>query len=199
MIRGGGVPRRYLAFAVPQNGPAAPQRCRRCAWLHHGRGLQQPRRIQGCGAIAPRQWHAPLGYRTISIPLPGRWGMLRVKARAGARPLRGCGLDPSAFPIPVARHGVGAKHRFLLKNIVRRPRRLTVEAPYKGPPACRAAKLAGVASQARGFLLRTTGTRCAVDTASAASCKKPTACHNPAPSRQSSETKHTSRGRLLRM
>jgi hypothetical protein len=40
-----------------------------------------------------------------------RVGMLRLKARADARPLRGYGLDPSASPLFVARHSVGANRR----------------------------------------------------------------------------------------
>lgn len=43
-------------------------------------------------------------------------GMLRVKARAGARQLRGDGLDPSAFPVPYGSHSVGAKHRLSVKK-----------------------------------------------------------------------------------
>ena len=51
LIRGGGVPRRYLAYAVPQNGPAAPELRRRCAWLHHGRGPHSPTEYKVAGAI----------------------------------------------------------------------------------------------------------------------------------------------------
>jgi hypothetical protein len=63
----------------------------------------------------------------------------------------------------------------------------------QGPPARRAARLAGVASRSRGSLLWATGTSCAL-TVISRSCKKLTACHNRAPSRQSPETKHLRRG-----
>ena len=51
MIRGGGVPRMYLAYAVPQNGPATPELRRRCAWLHHGLGPHSPTEYKVAGAI----------------------------------------------------------------------------------------------------------------------------------------------------
>jgi hypothetical protein len=36
-IRGGGDPTQNMAFrAAIENGPAAPELRRRCAWLHHG-------------------------------------------------------------------------------------------------------------------------------------------------------------------
>ena len=41
----------YLAYAVPQNGPAAPELRRRCAWLHHGLGPHSPTEYKVAGAI----------------------------------------------------------------------------------------------------------------------------------------------------
>jgi len=59
--------------------------------------------------------------------------MLRVKARAYARPLRGFGLDPSAFPVFVACHHVGGdRRRSAQKSEL--PHGLTRNAPYKVHP-----------------------------------------------------------------
>ena len=63
----------------------------------------------------------------------------------------------------------------------------------QGPPARRAAGLGAVAARSRGSLLWTTGTSC-VCARNRRSFKKATACHNRAPSRQSSGTKHLRRG-----
>ncbi len=41
----------YLAYAVPQNGPATPELRRRCAWLHHGLGPHSPTEYKVAGAI----------------------------------------------------------------------------------------------------------------------------------------------------
>ncbi len=63
----------------------------------------------------------------------------------------------------------------------------------QGPPARRAAGLVAVATRARGSFLWTTGTSCAGARASRFRNQQ-TACHNRTLSRQSSETKHLSRG-----
>jgi hypothetical protein len=63
----------------------------------------------------------------------------------------------------------------------------------QGPPAHRAAGLVAVAARPRGSLLWTIGTSC-VCARNRRSCKKDTACHNRAPSRQSSGTQHLRRG-----
>ena len=93
----------------------------------------QPHRIQGCRRDLLRaRGTAPLG----SIGhhrRGGRLGMLRVKARAYARPLRGFGLDPSAFPVFVACHHVGGdRRRSAQKSEL--PHGLTRNAPYKVHP-----------------------------------------------------------------
>jgi hypothetical protein len=49
-----------------------------------------PTEYKVAGAILPRPWQAPLGYLSRGhLALTSGLGMLRVKARAGARPLRG--------------------------------------------------------------------------------------------------------------
>src|ERR1700757_707956 len=66
-VRGGGVPACVMAF-VPRKrmGSAASELRCRCAWLHHGSG-PWTHRIQGCGAIDPRdRKRAPL--RSSSQP-----------------------------------------------------------------------------------------------------------------------------------
>src|SRR6202171_715630 len=62
----------------------------------------------------------------------------------------------------------------------------------QGPPAHRAAGLVAVAARWCGSLLWTTGTSC-VCACNRRSFTKETACHNRAPSRQSSGTKHLRR------
>jgi hypothetical protein len=39
-VRGGGVPALVVAFMPRENGSAASELRRRCAWLHHGSGLE---------------------------------------------------------------------------------------------------------------------------------------------------------------
>jgi hypothetical protein len=95
------------------------------------------------------------------------------------------------------RGGVGVQpqlHQRALPPVgLRQRRRCLAEtlAPVgpQGPPARRAARLVTLS---RGSLLWITGTSCA---AAGISCsrKKHTACHNRAPSRQSSDTKHLRR------
>jgi hypothetical protein len=61
---------------------------------------------------APEAWLRSDCLVARLIPPPaGGLGMLRVKSRASARPLRGYGLDPSAFPVRVARQSVGVRRR----------------------------------------------------------------------------------------
>ncbi len=96
----------------------------------------QPHRIQGCRRDLLRaRGTAPLG----SIGhhrRGGRLGMLRVKARAYARPLRGFGLDPSAFPVFVACHHVGGdRRRSAQKSEL--PARLDKKRPIQGTSAYR--------------------------------------------------------------
>jgi hypothetical protein len=110
------------------------------------------------------------------------------------------GLDPSALPVCMARHNVGALRRHSAKDkegIPARPKHLTIKAPYNGPPARRAARRVAVATQARGSLLWTTGTSC-VSPRDRRSLNKQTACHSRAPSRQSSGTKHEGRDPSLK-
>jgi len=95
----------------------------------------QPHRIQGCRRDLLRaRGTAPLG----SIGhhrRGGRLGMLRVKARAYARPLRGFGLDPSAFPVFVACHHVGGdRRRSAQKSEL--PARLDKKRPIQGTSVC---------------------------------------------------------------
>ena len=101
----------YLAYAVPQNGPATPELRRRCAWLHHGLGPHSPTEYKVAGAIFSAPVARLRSDQSVITVEVGRLGMLRVKARAYARPLRGFGLDPSAFPVFVACHHVGGDRR----------------------------------------------------------------------------------------
>jgi putative transposase len=66
----------------------------------------------------------------------------------------------------------------------------------QAPPARRPARLAAVAARARGSLLWTTGTSFAASRIRRCRFSHSTACHNRAPSCQSSGTKHLRRGRL---
>ena len=100
----------------------------------------QPHRIQGCRRDLLRaRGTAPLG--SIGHHRGGgRLGMLRVKARAYARPLRGFGLDPSAFPVCVAYHHVGGDRRRLAQKS-ELPARLDKKRPIQGtsiPPGAAA-------------------------------------------------------------
>jgi len=64
----------------------------------------------------------------------------------------------------------------------------------QGPPARRSARLVAVASRARGSLLWTTGTSCAVPVSARRRSTHSTACHNRMLSRQPPGTKHEGRG-----
>ena len=53
-------------------------------------GFNSPTEYKVAGAILPRPWQAPLGFLNQAHLVKARGlGMLRVKARACARPLRG--------------------------------------------------------------------------------------------------------------
>jgi len=131
---------------------------------------------------------------------PARHGAAMNAEFAGQRLSRqGAVLDISARAR--RRGGVGVQsqmHQQALPAVGLWQRRCCVAetlAPVgpQGPPTRRAARRVTVAPRARGSLLWTTGTSCAVAGISR-SRKKQTACHNRALSRQSSETKHLRRG-----
>src|SRR5205085_12207149 len=87
----------------------------------------------------------------------GRLGMLRVKARAYARPLRGFGLDPSAFPVFVACHHVGGdRRRSAQKSEL--PAWLDKKRPIQGTSRAALRRTRGGRSAPRGSLLFATGT-----------------------------------------
>src|SRR5215469_13356875 len=94
-----------------------------CNWPGAGlcsRREARCRNGKGSGARVPRPsaWELHSDYRSRCNARHWRvdWERRRVKARAYARPLRGCGLDPSALPVRVARRSVGALRRHLVKN-----------------------------------------------------------------------------------
>ena len=71
------------------------------------------------------------------------------------------GLDPSALPVCVARHSVGALRRHSAKDkegLPARPKHLTINSPYKAPPTRAAPSLVRALRDARGALLFATGT-----------------------------------------
>ena len=155
LIRGGGVPRRYLAYAVPQNGPAAPELRRRCAWLHHGRGPHSPTEYKVAGAI----FSAPVArlrsdQSVITVEVvdwecsASRLALTRARSAASAltRP-----RSQSALLTITSAETADAWH----KN-PSYPHGLTRNAPYKGPPALRRTR--GGRSAPRGSLLWTTWT-----------------------------------------
>jgi SRSO17 transposase len=83
-IRGGGDPYSPLAFkAVPENGPAAPELRRRCAWLQPNTTVWAP----GTGPSPPKKWsgrgrppklirrdakHRPSSVKALALDLPKR-------------------------------------------------------------------------------------------------------------------------------
>ena len=71
----------YLAYAVPQNGPATPELRRRCAWLHHGLGPHSPTEYKVAGAIFSAPVARLRSDQSVITVEVGRLGMLRVSGQ----------------------------------------------------------------------------------------------------------------------
>ena len=152
---------------------------------HRGQPMRTGRAVEELGARLPPR-HGPAVDAELAGQRAGRGAaLLDIGAGARRRGAIGVQLEIHQPALP----WLGLQHPGCL------PETLAPVGPQE-PPTRRAARLAGVAPRARGSLLWTTGTSCASSRSSRRCCTISRACHNRAPSRQSSGTEHAGRGRL---
>jgi len=147
-----------------------------------GQGVRRGRAIGHVMAVLP----APDGglADTQFAGQRGGAGRALLDIGADARGRRGVGVQ-------LQLHGAA----FPCADPLRRRRSGKTLAPVgpQGPPARRAARPVAIAARARGSLLWTTGTSCAVPPSANRSCNHSTACHTEGLSHQCSGTQHLRR------
>ena len=186
-----GLTQRRMASAMSSSGRA---RLRRRSTI---KASSQSVRVVAsrCGRVdRSSTWSRAFQRATVRLWMPSSRAralfeaMLFLDAGAGTRGCGGVGV-----PLEIDQR---ARPRLGWRRRCGSPGKTLAPVGPQAPPARGAAGLAVIAAPARGSLLWTTGTSCTCACISR-SCTKRTACHSRAPSRQSSETKHESRGSVF--